>query len=314
MKLTSNPLFRSDIFFEYSRSATFTLFSICSDLDWTSFRKAMSLSTAPSNVRMKGTGLNATQDRRSMRDNKNLYCYSRPESAFDVVISLSETAPMKSLTSNLPWQYVQSLRVTEWIVAHLEGFEIELLLHWAIELIKRWGSFHCVPTRSVLANAFLVVGSVGSVRSQERVATATARSTKTGPPISVDPLDIFERILSRRDLRLESLTRTMANTDLLQTFLQLHLATDAVAVINLPSILSSLTSKSLESSPHLVKWTNRVNALIHCREPGARWAGITLALHTSKLTRNVLVSSAQSWVSTILPMLSVRASISYPLN
>ena len=98
----------------------------------------------------------------------------------------------------------------------------------------------------------------------------------------------------------------MANPDLFQTFLQIHISTDASALSNLPSVINSLSSTTdLESSPHLVKWTHRVSSLIHSRETGARWAGIMLALHTSRLSRSILLSNAQNWVSVILPMLSV---------
>ncbi|KAI5119513.1 hypothetical protein M0805_002449 [Coniferiporia weirii] len=100
----------------------------------------------------------------------------------------------------------------------------------------------------------------------------------------------------------------MASVDQLQTFLQLHLANDVAAVLNLPTVLSALSAQSFDSSSSLAKWTNRVNALIHSREPGPRWTGIVLALHTSKLSRNVMMSSAQGWVSTVLPMLSRNES------
>lgn len=56
---TSNPLLRSTIFLEYSRSATLTLFSSCSVFACTSFLTARSLSTAASNVRINGFGSNA---------------------------------------------------------------------------------------------------------------------------------------------------------------------------------------------------------------------------------------------------------------
>ena len=58
---TSNPLFNSAIFFEYSRSDTLTLFSSCSDFVCTSFRIAIRRSTAASNVRIKGLGSKATK-------------------------------------------------------------------------------------------------------------------------------------------------------------------------------------------------------------------------------------------------------------
>ncbi|KAL5507952.1 hypothetical protein ACEPAH_5570 [Sanghuangporus vaninii] len=101
----------------------------------------------------------------------------------------------------------------------------------------------------------------------------------------------------------------MANADLLQTFLQVHICTDSAAVLNLPLVVNALSSTSLESSPHLAKWTNRINSLIHSREPDARWAGITLALHTSRLSRNILISNAQNWVSVVLPILSRNESL-----
>ncbi|EJD01578.1 uncharacterized protein FOMMEDRAFT_142163 [Fomitiporia mediterranea MF3/22] len=101
----------------------------------------------------------------------------------------------------------------------------------------------------------------------------------------------------------------MASADLLQTFLHFHLATDASSVTNLPSVISGLSSDSLETSSHSPKWINRVNALIHSREPAARWAGITLALQTSKLSSNVLISSAEGWVPIILPILSRNESL-----
>src|ERR1700730_5284390 len=60
LERTSNPRLRSDIFLEYSLSATRTSFSICSVLTWTSFRRVMRRSTAASNVLINGFGLNAT--------------------------------------------------------------------------------------------------------------------------------------------------------------------------------------------------------------------------------------------------------------
>ncbi|THH12214.1 hypothetical protein EW145_g134 [Phellinidium pouzarii] len=96
--------------------------------------------------------------------------------------------------------------------------------------------------------------------------------------------------------------------DYLQTLLQYHLANDAAAVRNLPSTLSVLSSQNFEGSSHLTKWTSRVNALIHSREQGARWAGIVLALQTSRLSRNTMLTSAQAWVTIVLPMLSKTES------
>lgn len=56
---TSKLRFSSVIFLEYSRSATRTLFSICSVFAWTSFRIVINLSTAASKVRRNGLGSNA---------------------------------------------------------------------------------------------------------------------------------------------------------------------------------------------------------------------------------------------------------------
>lgn len=92
--------------------------------------------------------------------------------------------------------------------------------------------------------------------------------------------------------------------DFLQTCLQLHLATDEAAVHNVPLLVSTLSNRSFESS-HTPKWTNRVNALLRARDPGARWAGLVLALHTSRSSRALLISNAQTWITTVLPMLSV---------
>ena len=56
---TSKLRFSSVIFLEYSRSATRTLFSICSVFAWTSFRIVINLSTAASKVKRNGLGSNA---------------------------------------------------------------------------------------------------------------------------------------------------------------------------------------------------------------------------------------------------------------
>lgn len=97
----------------------------------------------------------------------------------------------------------------------------------------------------------------------------------------------------------------MAAPDILHTFLTFHLANDSTAAHHIPSVLSSLSSQTIEGSQNLSKWTNRVNALIHARDSGARWSGLCLALETSRHSRSFLLGSAQSWIAVVLPMLSV---------
>lgn len=97
----------------------------------------------------------------------------------------------------------------------------------------------------------------------------------------------------------------MAAPDILHTFLTFHLANDSTAAHHIPLVLSGLSSQTIEGSQNLSKWTNRVNALIHARDSGARWSGLCLALETSRLSRSFLLGSAQSWIAVVLPMLSV---------
>ena len=101
--------------------------------------------------------------------------------------------------------------------------------------------------------------------------------------------------------------------DFLQTCLQLHLATDEAAAINAPHVISLLTIQHFDSH-HASKWTNRVNALIRARDSGARWAGLVLALQTSRLSRALLISSAQTWITNVLPMLSVSTPAIYRMS
>jgi len=94
----------------------------------------------------------------------------------------------------------------------------------------------------------------------------------------------------------------------LKTFLHLQLASDNAAVLNLPYVIRFLSAQHLLPSPHLQKWTTRINALIHSKEPGACWAGLIIACQTSLLSRQVMLESARSWVSAALPLFSVRVS------
>lgn len=96
----------------------------------------------------------------------------------------------------------------------------------------------------------------------------------------------------------------------LKTWLQLHLATDASAVINLPFVLNSLTEEDFFSQGHVQKWTIRINSLIHSKDPGARWAGLSIALRTAMLSRDVMNECAQGWIVVTLPMLFVGAPYS----
>jgi hypothetical protein len=94
----------------------------------------------------------------------------------------------------------------------------------------------------------------------------------------------------------------------LKTFLHIQLASDNAAVLNLPHVIRFLSAQHLQPSPHLQKWMTRINALIHSKEPGACWAGLTIACQTSLLSRQVMLESARSWVSAALPLFSVRVS------
>ena len=95
----------------------------------------------------------------------------------------------------------------------------------------------------------------------------------------------------------------------LKTFLQLQLASDNTAVLNLPYLIQFLSPQHLQPSPHLQKWVTRINSLIHSKDPGARWAGLSVAYQTSILSRELMLENARSWVSAALPLFSVRVSI-----
>ena len=94
----------------------------------------------------------------------------------------------------------------------------------------------------------------------------------------------------------------------LKTFLHLQLASDNAAVLNLPYVIRFLSSQHLQPSPHLQKWMARINSLIHSKDSGACWAGLSIACQTSLLSREVMLESARSWVGAALPLFSVRVS------
>jgi hypothetical protein len=91
----------------------------------------------------------------------------------------------------------------------------------------------------------------------------------------------------------------------LKSLLQLQLASDAYAAIHLPYILQSLTADAFVPSPHLSKWTARLNSLLSSKDAGGRWAGLLIALRTSALSKPIMIECAQGWISISLPVLSV---------
>jgi len=95
----------------------------------------------------------------------------------------------------------------------------------------------------------------------------------------------------------------------LKTWLQLHLATDASTVINLPFVLNGLAEEDFLSQGHVQKWTIRISSLMHSKDPGARWAGLSIALRTATLSRDVMNECAHGWITTSLPMLFVSAQM-----
>ena len=95
----------------------------------------------------------------------------------------------------------------------------------------------------------------------------------------------------------------------LRTSLQLHLASDDAAVLNLPFVIQFLSPQHLQPSPHLQKWIIRINSLIHSKDPGARWAGLSLACQIAAFSRELMLENARNWVGAALPLFSVRLSI-----
>ena len=95
----------------------------------------------------------------------------------------------------------------------------------------------------------------------------------------------------------------------IKTLLEIQLASDASAVRHLPFYLSSLTQESFKPSPHVAKWTTRIHALLHSKDPGARWAGLCLAYKTSVLSQSLMIETAQSYLGVSFPLLSVRVTI-----
>ncbi|KIK67924.1 hypothetical protein GYMLUDRAFT_36732, partial [Collybiopsis luxurians FD-317 M1] len=92
----------------------------------------------------------------------------------------------------------------------------------------------------------------------------------------------------------------------LKALLNLHLASDNSAVIHLPYVLDTLSAHHFIPSPHLTKWTSRLNSLLHSKEAGARWAGLCLAHRTSVCSKSIMLECAQSWLGVAIPILSKK--------
>ncbi|KAH9006875.1 rRNA processing/ribosome biogenesis-domain-containing protein, partial [Lactarius hatsudake] len=86
----------------------------------------------------------------------------------------------------------------------------------------------------------------------------------------------------------------------LRTFLQLHLASDDAAVSNLPFVIQFLSPQHLQPSPHLQKWITRINSLVHSKDPGARWAGLSIACQIALFSRALMLENARNWVGAAL--------------
>ncbi|KAJ3757971.1 rRNA processing/ribosome biogenesis-domain-containing protein [Lentinula raphanica] len=98
----------------------------------------------------------------------------------------------------------------------------------------------------------------------------------------------------------------MDATHPLKALLNVHLASDASAVTHLPYIVDLLCAEQFSPSPHLPKWTARLNSLLHSKDNGARWAGLCLAYKTSLYSKSTLLECAQSWLSIAIPILSKK--------
>ncbi|KAH8999168.1 hypothetical protein EDB92DRAFT_1932569 [Lactarius akahatsu] len=84
----------------------------------------------------------------------------------------------------------------------------------------------------------------------------------------------------------------------LRTFLQLHLASDDAAVSNLPFVIQFL------SPQHPSTWITRINSLVHSKDPGARWAGLSIACQIALFSRALMLENARNWVGAALPLFS----------
>jgi hypothetical protein len=80
-------------------------------------------------------------------------------------------------------------------------------------------------------------------------------------------------------------------------------STDTSAVINLSFVFNSLTEGDSFS---VQKWTIRTNSLtVLSKDPGARWASLSIALRITTLLRDAMNECAHAWIAVALPMLFV---------
>lgn len=100
----------------------------------------------------------------------------------------------------------------------------------------------------------------------------------------------------------------MDSSQHLKTLLQVQLASDSSAVLNLPYILGSLNTQCFAPSAHLSNWTTRIHSLMCSKDPGGRWAGLCLAHKTSLYSQNIMIEFAQSWIGIAMPAITVCAS------
>ncbi len=98
----------------------------------------------------------------------------------------------------------------------------------------------------------------------------------------------------------------MESTHRLKVLLQVQLASDAYAVLHLPFVLEALTKQDLLPSAHTEKWIARVNALIHSKDPAAKWSGLCLAYQTATFSKDIMLEYAHNWVGAAMPLLIVR--------
>ena len=105
--------------------------------------------------------------------------------------------------------------------------------------------------------------------------------------------------------------RAEMDAHVLKTLLQIHLASDASATLHVPYILATLEPEHLAPSSHLSKWTNRIHSLLHSKEPGGRWAGLSLAMTSARLSRSFMIDCAQDWLTVSFALLSVCTIMNY---
>jgi hypothetical protein len=98
----------------------------------------------------------------------------------------------------------------------------------------------------------------------------------------------------------------------LDILLHSYFTNDERVVQHLPAIIDSLEPSNFGSTAQNSKWTNRINALLHAKQPASRWAGLVLAHHTSLHSKDIMVDQAQSWLAIALPIISVSFLFHFP--